>query len=200
MTKESDAAKIKKGYRRAAKRFHPDVSLQGEEKFKEVQEAYETLSDPEKRALYDQELLKKTVRKARPFSPSPWPEPASLFDEIERFFTHFDGFWENDLEGSFPSGRESWQDIYVTLRLTPSEAKRGLRIPVVVPVWRDCSRCYGTGRAKALICGLCRGKGRTKTEESVSVTIPPKVEDGVRLRFRLSAEGIRLVITIRVKD
>jgi DnaJ-class molecular chaperone len=200
VTKESDAARIKKGYRRAAKRFHPDVSPQNEEKFREVQEAYETLSDPEKRALYDQEFLKKPVRKTRPFSTSPQPGPTSLLGEIERFFTDFNGFWENDLEGSFRSTRESRQDIYVTLRLTPSEARRGRKVPIDVPVWRECSRCHGTGRAKTLICGLCRGKGRTKAEVSVSVPIPPKVEDGMRLRILISAEGIRLVVTLRVTD
>jgi DnaJ-class molecular chaperone len=197
---ESDAAKIKKGYRRAAKRFHPDVSPRGEEKFKEVQEAYETLSDPGKRALYDQEFLRKPVAKATPFPTFSWPGPASLLDEIDRFFTHFDDFWENDLEDFFRSTRESRQDIYVTLRLTPSEARRGHKIPIAVPVWGECSRCHGTGRTKTLICGRCRGKGRTKTEERVSVPIPPKVEDGMRLRVPLSGEGIHLVVTLRVSD
>ena len=50
---------IKKAYRSAAKRYHPDISKKKEEKFRQVQEAYETLSDPEKKSVYDRELQPK---------------------------------------------------------------------------------------------------------------------------------------------
>ena len=59
MNQKADPEKIKSAYRRAAKRYHPDISPKNEEKFKEVQEAYETLSDPEKKAVYDQKVLEK---------------------------------------------------------------------------------------------------------------------------------------------
>ena len=77
---------------------------------------------------------------------------------------------------------------------------RSLKIPIAVPVWRECSRCHGTGRARTLICGLCRGKGRTRTEERISVIIPPKVEDGMRIKVPIPKEEIDLVVTLRVTD
>ena len=80
--------KIKRAYRKAAKRFHPDVSPRNGEKFREVQEAYETLSDPKKKALYDREVLEDRSPAVRPQSYYSHPSgsvPSSLFNQIEAF-------------------------------------------------------------------------------------------------------------------
>src|ERR1700740_2396394 len=71
VARTSSADEIKKAYRRLARKFHPDVSKEkdAEKKFKEVQEAYEVLKDPEKRAAYDQ--LGSDYKQGQQFRPPP---------------------------------------------------------------------------------------------------------------------------------
>src|SRR6201986_3393249 len=71
VTRAADADEIKRAYRKLARKFHPDVSKEkdAEQKFKEVQEAYEVLKDPEKRAAYDQ--LGSEWKSGEQFRPPP---------------------------------------------------------------------------------------------------------------------------------
>lgn len=194
--------KIKKAFRQAAKRYHPDVSPKDEEKFKEVQEAYETLSDPEKKAAYDREILKKRTPVAQPRSFRPSPGFSStLFDAIDPFFERFEGSWM-DIESHF---WDEWEpkhsDLYVEIILTRSEARKGGKIPLQVRFWADCRRCGGTGYVTGLICGWCRGRGKEKMEKSMSVTIPSGVKDGMRLTIPVTSSDLRtihLIATLRV--
>jgi DnaJ-class molecular chaperone len=196
--------KIKRAFRQAAKRYHPDVSPRDGEKFREVQEAYETLSDPERKALYDREMLDKRAPLRQPYSFRPARSyPSSLFGETDQFFERF----EDSLMGAGSDFLEEWEqrdgEFSVEITLTPSEAKKGCKIPLQMPVWADCRRCRGTGYVRGLICGFCRGRGKEKLEKKMTLTIPAGVKNGMRISIPLGDLDLRrvyLVASLRVSQ
>jgi len=211
VNQKADSAKIKKAYRRAAKKYHPDISPKGEQKFKEVQEAYETLSDPEKKAVYDREMSKKSVPHSSTFN---YPEPlktgplrtgpSTFFDEIDEFFSTFEDFWLDRRSGFSGEWEEDQTDLlHVEIILTPSEAKDGCEIPLKVPIWTDCTRCLGTGCKEGLICGLCRGRGKERIQKKIRITIPSGVRNGMQIRIPLKNRDLKrldLIATLRVSQ
>ena len=196
--------KIKRAFRQAAKRYHPDVSPRDEEKFREVQEAYETLSDPERKALYDGETLDKRAPLPQPYSFRPSRNyPTGLFAEIDQFIERF----EDSLMGTGFGFLDEWEqrhaEFSVEITLTPSEARKGCKVTLEMPFWADCGRCRGTGYVGGLICGFCRGRGKEKIEKKVTLTIPSGVKKGMRMRIPLRGldpRGIYLVAALRVSQ
>jgi DnaJ-class molecular chaperone len=195
---------IRRAYRRAAKRYHPDVSPRNEEKFREVQEAYDTLSDPDKKALYDQDISDKGSPGIRPQSYNPYPlrsYPPSLFDEIDSFLGRFEDISVDEWSPFFRETEQSHQQLSVEITLTPSEARRGCKVPLEIPIWVICRRCGGSGFVGALICGHCRGRGEERLEETIKVAIPPGVRSGTEIRISLRDLGSRandLIATVKV--
>jgi len=175
-----------------------------EEKFREVQEAYETLSDPEKKALYDQEILEKNSPAIRPQPYYPYPlrsHPSSLFKEMDEFFGRFEDFWEDQWSGFFGEREQSHEDLSVEITLTPSEARKGCKVPLEIPFWKICRSCGGSGFTGELVCGLCRGRGEERSGKKVEVIIPPRVRNGIEIRIPLWDLGLRggdLIATVRV--
>ena len=108
VSRDAALVKIKRAYRKAVKRYHPDVtsSREGAEKFKKIKEAYETLRNEEKRRRYDKEL----ARERSPFRitevPSLVRRRTSLFDEIDTLFSRADDFFSGFLPGFFDRGKE----------------------------------------------------------------------------------------------
>ncbi len=202
VNQKADPGRIKKAYRRAAKKYHPDVSPKDEEKFKEVQEAYETLSDPEKKAAYDQEVSRKSVPRPSSYNYSQplTPRASTLFDEIDRFFSTFEDFWIDRR----PEFSDEWADDHIDnlsleIILTPSEARDGCEIPLTVPVWTVCKRCQGAGFKEGLICGSCRGRGKERIQRKVRIAIPAGVKNGMQIRVR-HLTGVDLVATLRISQ
>jgi DnaJ-class molecular chaperone len=196
--------KIKKAYRQAAKRYHPDVSPRSEEKFREVQEAYDTLSDPEKKALYDREILEERspALSAQSYYSHPLRSyPSSLFNEIDHFFGRFEDFWMGRWPDFFGEKDQSHQDLSVEITLTPSEARKGCKVVLEIPFWKSCRRCRGTGFAGELTCGLCRGRGEERLEKKIKVSIPPGMRSGTEMRIPLRYLELRggdLIATVKV--
>src|SRR5215469_10372584 len=111
VARSASADEIKKAYRRLARKFHPDVSKEAnaEQKFKEVQEAYEVLKDPEKRAAYDQ--LGSEWKTGQQFRPPPgWAEgfefrgsgPAGGFRQTDEDESGFSDFFSSLFGGGSP--------------------------------------------------------------------------------------------------
>jgi DnaJ-class molecular chaperone len=203
INQEADPAKIKEAYRRAAKRYHPDISPKDEERFRQVQAAYETLSDPKKKAVYDEQSTKQPVHDVRSY-PLPHLTPSSfpIFDEIERIFSDLDSFW-NDEEISFPRiFREDRGDLNLEVILSPEEAAIGCEIPIEIPYSRGCSRCHGTGWVGNLICGFCRSEGRENLKKEIEIRIPSGVRSGMvmKSRINLDGKGRDLFITVKVQS
>ena len=200
--RKAGSEKIKRAYRKAAKKYHPDISPNDEEKFKEVQEAYETLSDPERRALYDRQNLKEpSVVGPRYHSAAPISPPFPFFDEIDRFFSYFDTFWDDDPISSAVARNRGWSNLSVEVLLTSEEARLGCKIPLEVPFWIECTRCGGTGRVRGLICGFCRGIGSEKVERKIMLKIPPRTKDGTKLSIVVTGPRgteTELLVSIRI--
>ncbi len=200
VNQKADSRKIKKAYRQAAKKYHPDISPKDEGKFREVQEAYETLSDPEKRAIYDRKISEKSVPHPSPYSNS---HPLSLFDEIEQLFSVFEFSWMDRWSHLFGERERSLMDLPVEIALTPSEARKGCKIPLEIPFWSNCRRCRGTGYVAELICGSCRGRGKERIQKKIRITIPSGVKNGMRIRIPLGYQdlkGIDVIATLRISQ
>jgi molecular chaperone DnaJ len=198
---KADPAKIKRAYRKAAKQYHPDISHEDEERFKEVQEAYETLSDPEKKADYDRQHIEKLPFDDRVYHHPDLLSPShSLFDEIDQFFADFNNFWMNDQSGFFGGREEGSRNLFIEISLTPSEARNGCEIPLEVPFRVKCRRCWGTGNVGGLICGLCLGLGEEKVEKKIKIAIPSGARHGMEIKIPVKTPdsvAVYLIATLK---
>ncbi len=160
---------IKKAYRKTAKKYHPDLNpndKEAEEKFKECNEAYEVLSDPQKKARYDQFGFAGVDPNygagqggygAGGFG---FDGDIDLGDIFSSFFGGGGGF--GGFGGRNPNAPQRGRDIQISLTLTFEEAAKGCKKTVDVPRVEDCSECNGTGAAKGSspkTCPDCGGRG-----------------------------------------
>lgn len=154
---------IKRAFRRKARECHPDVSCapDAEERFKELNEAYDVLSDPEKRAHYDRF---GTVQ--RPGSGGfgggyvDFGEPFG-FDLSDLFSAFFGG-----VSGAARGVRHEGRDMVMTLAITLEEAATGVEREILVDRLAPCDVCGGTGAEAGTgltVCPDCRGSGQRVT-------------------------------------
>jgi hypothetical protein len=88
------------------------------------------------------------------------------------------------------------------ISLSQFEAWRGHVVPLEIPVRATCAKCGGRGETWAEPCGHCRGSGESVLRHAVRVSVPPRVEDGTKLRFRLScpdASPIRVEVRVVIR-
>lgn len=92
--------------------------------------------------------------------------------------------------------------VSAEVSLTKLEAWKGRVVPVDVPVRATCAACGGRGETWAEPCGACLGTGESQTHHVVQVSVPPRVADGARLRFRLNspdAPPVRVEVRVVVR-
>ncbi|HLH55131.1 MAG TPA: J domain-containing protein [Verrucomicrobiae bacterium] len=199
---------IKKAFRKLAREFHPDVAKnkkQAEEKFKDINEAYEVLGDAGKRKKYDE--LGPNWRSGSEFRPPPgWEShPGARAghgrgaggEDFEFQFggTGFSDFFEQLFgsrggRGGFGRGggfgeqdfAERGRDIEGDIMVTLEEAMRGSVRAVSVRQNVVCEDCGGTGRKGRQACPTCGGTGQVTRTQTYQVKIPAGVGDGQRLR------------------
>src|SRR5256885_8545439 len=202
---------IKKPFRKLARQFHPDVAKnkkQGEEKFKEINEAYEVLGDQAKRKKYDD--LGPNWNAGADFRPPPGWESFSggrpfsgRGPKGEEYDFHFGGTGFSDFfeqlfgsaggRGGAGFGRrgafqeedfaaERGRDIEGDIMVTLEEAMRGSVRSVSVRHGVPCEQCGGTGQRARQICKTCGGSGQLLKTETHQVKIPAGVTEGQRLR------------------
>ena len=196
VSRDANLRKIKEAYRTVIKKYHPDITQTEEstERFLEIREAYETLSNEERRRNYDEKLsregsplrvsrVRETIERRRHF-----------FDEMEGLFSSFtDDFFEGFLPGFFDTdkGRMRTKDLYFEAILSPNEAAEGGLFPVTVPVIEPCSRCSRTGFWRDFFCPVCSGYGRVRSEREFSLSMPPHVRHGTKIRLSLEDIGLQ---------
>ena len=211
-------AELKNAYRRLAMKLHPDRNpddSEAEERFKEAKEAYDVLSDRQKRAAYDQFGHAGVEAGGSGFSGGAGFR--DIFDDVfgdifggrgrgQRVYRGADLRYELDLgleeavsgttsQIRFPSESacESCSGTGAAPGSTPSTcgtcAGQGqVRVQQgFFSIQQTCPRCHGAGTVIADPCGECRGRGKVRREKTLSVTIPPGVDTGDRIR--VSGEG-----------
>jgi len=199
---------IKQAYRKLARKFHPDLNpgdKSAEEKFKGLQEAYDVLSDPENRKLYDQYGDNWRAVKSGAGAPPPGWEGAQRstrgagpgaggFDFGDFDFSDFrsaggaGGFdiFEEMFGGSGRGrGRRSGRgrDVEAELELSIEEAHRGVRRTIQMQVAETCPTCGGSGLKDGKPCETCGGAGQVLKPKTIEVNIPPGVRDGSTIRL-----------------
>jgi molecular chaperone DnaJ len=206
---------IQHAFRDLAKRYHPDrLGPAGTQKFQDLQEAYEILSDPEKRKLYNRELEQEKARLSpgpeslflrRSYRPEPLiPEKMSVLHDFRSlrpsFESLFDRLVRNFTGEGIPKG-ERVESLNVEAILSPSEAARGGVVSMGIPVFYECSQCGGTGRDWLFPCMKCNAQGIMEAEETVKVPIPPMVPDRAIIELPIQGLGIHnfyLCLHIRI--
>ncbi len=171
---------IKKAYRKQAVKFHPDKNpgdKAAEEKFKELGEAYEALSDQQKRAAYDQyghAAFDPRRRAARGGGGGfdGFHDPADIFREVfgnggagSIFENLFGGGQRSD-----PTGPQRGSDLRYDMEITFEEAARGCEKEISVTKLDRCETCQGSGaegEAKFRTCGTCGGRGQVVASRGI---------------------------------
>jgi molecular chaperone DnaJ len=159
VSKKASQDEIKKAYRKLARQYHPDRNPgddEAEAKFKEVQAAYDLLSDAEKRKAYDQ-FGTADGRVGGPGQGAPWTTFGEGFDLGDLF--------GNIFGGGATRGRPQPQrgaDVEAVVNLSFEDSLRGIETKIPVEVETACSRCGGTGAQPGtapVICPQCQGRG-----------------------------------------
>jgi len=165
--KNASDAEIKKSYRRMAMKFHPDRNAdapeKAEEKFKAVKEAYEVLSDPKKRAAYDQ-FGHAGVDQSMGGGHGGAADFGDIFGDV--FGDIFGGGGGGG--GRRRSNVQAGSDLRYNLELTLEEAVGGTEATVKVPVLVTCGGCSGTGAKKGsspVTCSTCQGHGQVRMQQ-----------------------------------
>jgi molecular chaperone DnaJ len=187
---DARADEIKRAYRQLARRYHPDIS--GEDRahaFREVAQAYDVLRDPLRRRTYDAEL-----DRARACA----TEAGAWFaDEVAIDFPSVSSVLDRMRDAFFAA--EPAVALSAELVLTPREAFDGASVPISVPLRRTCGRCGGRGEVWTDWCALCGGIGEVTAAHELSVTVPPRVQEGARFRFSITPPGAPpTIVEIRV--
>jgi len=201
--REASEDQIRQAYRKLARKHHPDLNpgdKAAEEKFKEINEANEVLSDPEKRKRYDQ--LGANWRDGAEFTPPPgWGQVNVEFGDLRDIFGGaagtaaggpggaFSDFFEMLFGGSRdagaaesrrarPRGRTRGQDAEAEMEIALEDAHRGGRHRIMMQAVRACPTCNGTGMVNGAACATCRGTGQVISPKTIDVNIPPGARAG----------------------
>src|SRR6478609_8200752 len=175
VTRDADENAIKKAFRRLARELHPDVNPddpEAEEKFKEAAEAYEILSDPERRATYDR--YGHEGLRSGGYAPN--------FDAFGSIGDLFNAFFGAGSPFGGGSGSALGGDIAVAVEMTLLEASLGGKVDVVFEAIDRCEHCHGDGRIPTTPCRDCRGRGQNTVRRTEQVAVPAGIADGQRIR------------------
>lgn len=204
VSKTADDREIKAAYRKLARRWHPDVNPgnpEAEARFKEISEANDVLSDPEKRSVYDRygdQWRQVSQQRERapggqdpfgqgapfgfPFGQGGGPDLSSLFESI--FAGAGTGPFRRDQHEAAGGG-----DVEFAVEISLQEAATGITREISLTLADTCSACRGMGGTRrgridiGSSCPQCRGTGHTNRSQKMRLNVPAGVSDGKRIRY-----------------
>ena len=189
--KSATDKEIKNAYRRLARKYHPDINpgdKRAEEHFKEINEAYEVLSDKDKRQKYD--LYGENWQYADQFAKAESQKAQWNTANSQRTY-QFSDFSDifSDLFGNADAGYgkahfpQRGNDLHSTVEITLDEAYHGQTRTIQLNGQAFCASCKGSGRIGKRVCSICHGSGATQTIKRLEVKIPAGVKDGAKIRI-----------------
>lgn len=170
VSKNATSEEIKKAYRKLAIKYHPDKNpgnKEAEEKFKEISQAYEVLSDPQKRSRYDQFGHDAFTRMGRggagAFSGFEFHDPFDIFSQVFGSSSIFEDFFGGNSRRGSSYGPRDGSDLRFDLEIDFEEAVYGVDKKVRIPRLDNCDRCDGTAcepGTQKTTCHRCGGSGQ----------------------------------------
>jgi hypothetical protein len=178
VARDASTAAIKKAYRRLAKKYRPGLGPSfSVEEFRDLQAAYETLADAERRRRYDESLSQKETDQFEPLAWSFVHSPAA-----------------GDLRRPISPGSLSGEIL-----LTPEEAQAGGVLPLDVPLEAVCPDCEGTG-GFVFDCPRCGGEGKVQKRLPIPIRIPARVRPGATFQVRVDDPAVlSIFLTVHIR-
>ena len=170
VAKGASEDEIKKAYRKLAKKYHPDLNpgdKDAESKFKEVNEAYEVLSDQEKRARYDQFGHAGVDPNFGGGAAGGNPFQGAGFDFTDIFDSFFGGGFGGGRRQN-PNAPRRGSDVQANIAISFEEAAKGCKKTVTYSQIEDCADCHGTSAAAGTspkTCEHCHGTGQVRISQ-----------------------------------
>ncbi len=197
VNRNASEKEIKQAYRRLARKHHPDVNpgdKSAEARFKEINAAYEVLSDPEKRRKYDQfgenwqyaDQFAQAGWRGSPFGDFAGKGPFTVFDFGDIGSGDLGSIFDRmfaDLGTRTTRRPRRGQDVEYPIEVTLEEAYNGSTRTIETQAESSCHVCGGRGSLGNAPCYTCGGSGRVLHPQRLEVKIPPGVGDGSRIRM-----------------
>lgn len=167
VSRSASAAELKKAYRSLAMKHHPDKNQgnsEAEKKFKELNEAYEALSDPDKRAAYDH-MGHAAFEQGG--APRPNASGGFQYSGSSGFSDIFEEIF-GDFMGGRPSQAQRGSDLQYNMTISLEEAFKGVKKEIRIRVNALCDECKGSGAekgTKAITCAACQGRGKVRSQQ-----------------------------------